>query len=211
MANVSREMKAGKDVRVVTALRNGVLGLSQLALAGKVYTESEAADLVQGRIDARAKLLRAKADWEAAIKTYEAVDKLVDLAVRDLRNAVIGAHGEDSPKMAEFEFVPRKKPVYTQEQITATVAKRAATRLARGTKGRKQKLAITGVVSAAAPGAEAMGVASPAVLLAVAGAPAPAAHTAGSQTTASTQSVTVEGNAGPLVSPPQGESGSSSG
>jgi hypothetical protein len=225
MANVSRTTKAGKDVAIVAALRKGVLGLDQIPLAGKVYTQSGAADLVQGRIDAGAAVLKAKAEWEAAIAAYEAIDAQVDVAVRDLRNVVIGACGEDSPKMATFEFVPRKKRVFTQEQITAIVAKRNATRVRRGTKGRRQKMAIKGVVpneaeaaaqvgaataptaaSAAATAGEPVAGASPAVVLAVAG-----ATPAGSQAIGPTQGVTLAGNVGSVAAAPPGEPGNTSG
>ncbi len=230
MANVNRVTKSGKDTAIVAALRSGVLGLDQLPLAGKVYTQSGAADLVQGRIDAAAAVATAKAAWLAAIAAFEAIDKHVELAVRDLRNTVIGARGEDSPIMGDFQFAKRKKRVFTQEQITAIVAKRKATRIARGTKGRKQKEAIKGVVpaeaaagvqtgattapagtTAVATAGEAAAAAPPAVVLAIAGAAVPNATAAGEQATAPTQAgTTVEGDGGAVAAgPPEGAGGKS--
>jgi hypothetical protein len=105
--------------------------------------------------------------------------------------------------------VPRKRRVFTQEQITAIVKKRNATRARRGTMGRKQRKAIKGVVPAetpapvqvvapAAPAAQPAVVASAAVLLAVVGAAVPdatppAQAQAASPPTAST-ATTVEGS-----------------
>jgi hypothetical protein len=195
MANVDRTTKAGNDTAIVGALRSGVLGLDQLPLAGKLYTQSEAADLVQGRIDARAALLRAKADWEAAIATYEAVDKHVDVAVRDLRNVVIAATGETSDEMATFQFVARKKRVFTPERMKEIVAKRNATRAARGTKGRKQKLAIKGVVPAKA----------------AAPAPTPTTESPTTAPTAPTPAGTSEGSASQVDPATSGEPGKKSG
>jgi hypothetical protein len=209
MANMNRTKKAGNDVAVVAALRSGVLGLDQLPLAGKLYTQSEAADLVQSRIDAGNALQKAKAEWIAAIGAFEAIDAHVGTALRDLRNVVIGYCGEDSPKMADFRFAPRKRRVFTQEQITAIVLKRNATRKRNGTMGRKQKKAVKGVVpvaaaaaepvvvtaaaagvSAAAPAVAPAGVASPAVLVALGGAAVAAAPGVGAQTEAQTQAQT---------------------
>jgi hypothetical protein len=195
MANASRTTKAGRDVAIVTALRTGVLGLDQISLGTKVYTQSGAADLVQGRIDAGAALLQAKAAWEAAIASYEAIDKQVDIAVRDLRNTVIARCGENSLEMAAFQFEARKKRVFTQEQITAIVAKRNATRERNGTKGRKQKKGIKGVVPAAAV------VPVPDVATTAPSAASPAATTG----------EPVEGNASPPAAPTPDEPGNKSG
>jgi hypothetical protein len=235
MANINRTKKAGNDVAVVAALRSGVLGLDQLPLAGKLYTQSEAADLVQSRIDAGNALQKAKAEWIAAIGAFEAIDAHVGTALRDLRNVVIGYCGEDSPKMADFRFAPRKRRVFTQEQITAIVLKRNATRKRNGTMGRKQKKAIKGVVpvvaaaaaepvvvtaaaagvSAAAPAVAPAGVASPAVLVALGGAAVAAAPGVGAraeaQTEAGVQGVAAEGSGGAVMPSPTGERGSTTG
>jgi hypothetical protein len=76
--------------------------------------------------------------------------------------------------------------VFTQEQMVAIVAKRNATRELRGTKGRKQKKNIKGVVPSEV----------------VAGAP-----TAASEPGASTQGVTTEGSVEPVAAPTSGEPG----
>ena len=234
MANINRTTKAGNDVAVVAALRSGVLGLDQLPLAGKLYTQSEAADLVQSRIDAGNALQKAKAEWIAAIGAFEAIDAHVGTALRDLRNVVIGYCGEDSPKMADFRFAPRKRRVFTQEQLQAIVLKRNATRKRRGTMGRNQKKAIKGVVPVAAAAAEpvvataaAAGVsavapavapavvASPAVLVALGGAAVAGAPGVGSQTEAHTeagaQGVTADGSGGAVTPSPTGQRGSTTG
>jgi hypothetical protein len=158
----------------------------------------------------------------------------VGTALRDLRNVVIGYCGEDSPKMADFRFAPRKRRVFTQEQITAIVLKRNATRKRNGTMGRKQKKAIKGVVpvaaaaaepvvvtaaaagvSAAAPAVAPAGVASPAVLVALGGAAVAAAPGVGAQAEAQTeagvQGVAAEGSGGAVTPSPTGERGGTTG
>jgi hypothetical protein len=223
MANVSRKTQSGKDTAIVNALRSGVLGLDQLPLGTKVYTQAEAADLVEGRTKAGAALLLAKAEWEAAILAYAATDKLVDVAVRDLRNIVIARCGETSQAMAAFQFEARKKRVFTQEQQDAIVAKRNATRVLRGTKGRKQKKDIKGVVPAEATvpvqvdgtgartAAAVAATARATAVLAVAGTAMPAAQPAGSPTSESTQVLTVEGSEAPIGPSATGEPGNKSG
>ena len=101
---------------------------------------------LQARIDAATRILAAKAAWQEAVRQYEAIDHQTSVIVRDLQRTIIGAFGEDSPKLAEFGFAPPRRPTWTPEMTTAAVAKRMATREARKTTGPKAKLAMKGVV-----------------------------------------------------------------
>ena len=61
---------------------------------------------------------------------------------------VRGTFGESPEVLADFGLLPKKvrKPL-TVEQLAAAKAKRAATRKARGTTSKKQKLAVKGDVT----------------------------------------------------------------
>jgi hypothetical protein len=196
MGNVSRITRAGADEPIVTALQQGLLGFDQLPLGGKMYTQAEAAAFILSRSQAAHAILQAKAAWLEAIATFEKLDKEADIAVRDLRNLVIGACGEESPVVKKFGFAPRKKPVQTPEQKEAANQKRAATRKKRNTMGRKQRLKVKGEVPAATPAPEPTpaGTAAPAVVLAVVGAMGPVAMTTTNETTGTmTAGVTADG------------------
>ncbi len=193
MANVSRTMKAGKDGTIVTALRKGVIGLDQLPLGGDIYTQAQAADLIEKRIVANDAVEQAKAAWLHAIKEYETLSAKVDVVERDLRHVVMGAFGETSPKMADFDFQPPKHAVLTQEQKTEAARKRMETRKARKTMGRKQKKAIKGVV--------------PAVVIAVAGTNASVAPDTATEVTAPAPATVA--SPPPTEGPASGGAGSS--
>jgi hypothetical protein len=150
MANVNRIAKAGKDEAIVTALRDDVLKLDQLPLGSRMYTRNDLAALLKKRIAANLGIDQAKAAWKAAILAYKNLDREVEIVLRDLRNVVIGAYGEDSLVVKGLTFAPRKKPVLTSEQKKLAAERRNATRKKRRTMGRKQKLAIKGEVPAAA-------------------------------------------------------------
>jgi hypothetical protein len=156
MPNVNRLTKAAKDEAIATQLTRGELDLDKLPLGGRIYTRAEVAALLQKRIVSALGVLQAKAAWKDAIKSYKTLDREVEIVLRDLRNVVIGVYGEDSPKVKEFTFAPRKKPVLTEEQKTLAVQRRNATRKKRRTMGRKQRLAIKGdaPVEAAPPATE---------------------------------------------------------
>jgi hypothetical protein len=124
--------------------------MAGLPIGSSVMPPSEIAAQVQGRIEAGNTVVTAKASWQYAVRTYKSVDARTEIVLRDLKAAVIGLFGEDSPVLADFHFAPRKKPVLSAEQKKAAAEKRLATRKARHTMGPKAKLKITGETAAQA-------------------------------------------------------------
>jgi hypothetical protein len=69
-----------------------------------------------------------------------------------IRAAVKGAMGGDNQKLGRYGMSPDKSPeLPSAEELTHKVAQAKATRIARHTMGKKQKLAIKGVVPPASP------------------------------------------------------------
>jgi hypothetical protein len=197
----NRVSTQGKDQQVIVGIKQDLQTMSSLPLGGQTYTPSSLVAFIQSRIDAANAVLAAKANWLNASKTYEAIDTQATVVVRELRNLVIGAFGASSPKLADFGFTPTKRKVQTPEEKAAAAVKRKATRVARGTLGKVQKLSIHGAPTPApsaaasapatsptvpaptpqpapAPAAQAPAPTTPAVAAPVAPAPAPAAPTA---------------------------------
>jgi hypothetical protein len=150
MGNTSRERKRGTDLQIVTALKEGLLQLDLLPLGGRVFTQAELAAFLETRTTKAQAVVTSKKAWHVAIDDFDAHDALAEIVVRDLRNVVIGACGETHPTVSRFGFAARKKPVLTPEQKELANQRRKATRAKRKTMGRKQKLAIKGVVPDAA-------------------------------------------------------------
>ena len=142
----NRVAQQGVDQQVLQGVRTTMQGMPMAYLGGESLTIPELEARIQARIDAATRILAAKAAWQAAIDQYEALDQQTSVILRDLQRMVIGAFGENSPKLTEFGFIPPQRPTWTPEKTRAAVAKRAATRLARGTRGPKAKLALKGVV-----------------------------------------------------------------
>ena len=113
-----------------------------------MFTANSLAQRIQRRIDAANAVDAAKAAWLKAVSDYQALDRPTDIILRDLKRIVIGAFGDQSPKLAAFGFAIAKQAVFTEEQKAVMVAKRLATRKARGTMGPKAKLKIKGAVPA---------------------------------------------------------------
>jgi hypothetical protein len=131
---------------------------------------------IQARIDAASAVATTKAAWLNAVKTYDAIDLQVTVLMRELRNLVIAAFGSSSPKLADFGFKATVRTPLTPAQKVARAAKAKATRVARGTLGKKQKALITGATAAAAASSATAPTTTPAATPAPApAAPAPAA------------------------------------
>jgi hypothetical protein len=144
MATRNRAATQAADARAIAGIQKDLTNVSSLPLAGATYTMASLIQLVQSRIDAVNAVLAAKAKYAEAVGTMQALDTKVDPVMRGLRQYVVNAYGETAPQLADFGFAPTKRATQTPEQKATAVAKRAATRAARGTKGPKAKKAVTG-------------------------------------------------------------------
>jgi hypothetical protein len=162
---LNRTTTQAQDAQILAGIKKDLPTLSNLPLAGTTYSMATLTALLQSRIDAANAVLIAKANHAQAIETYQALNTKVTPVVRGLHQYVVNAYGPTGTQLADFGFVPSKRATQTPAQKVAAVAKRAATRKARGTLGPKAKLSITGetaklaalqsqtpAVAAAAPG-----------------------------------------------------------
>jgi hypothetical protein len=153
MPTRNRTVTQARDARIVVGLQSALASVATLPAGGVAYTPASLAALIQRRIDAAHAVAAAKAQWLDAVRAYEAIDATASVAARGLKQYVMNAFGEDSPVLAEFGFTPPVRTTLTPEQKAAAVAKRAATRRARHTMGKKQKAQIHGTVPTIPPAA----------------------------------------------------------
>jgi hypothetical protein len=176
MAKQNRATKQAHDAQVIVGIKKDLQNVTSLPLNGDTYTPSSLVAFIQSRIDAANKVATTKAAWTDATKQYDTVDAKATGVVTGLKQYVLNAFGKTSPMLAGFGFTPRKVTILTPEQKAQAVAKRAATRAARGTKGPVAKLAVTGeTVKLAALEAAAAKNATPPVAPSPAPSPGPAA------------------------------------
>jgi hypothetical protein len=140
----NRTTTRGSDQQVLDGVHKDLQSVAVMYFASKTFTPATLEDYIQARIDAATTIVVAKAAWQKAILDYEGLDGETEIVLRDLKRFVIGMFGDDSPKLADFGYTPPKQVVWTEEKKATAVAKRAATRAARHTRGAKAKLAITG-------------------------------------------------------------------
>lgn len=160
-------------------------------LGGKAYKRDDAVAEFNGFINAATVTNQAKIDWRKDIVNERAVLAVVRPMRAGMKGIVQARYGKNSPQMIEFGFpatTPKKATVGTK---SAAVAKRQATKIARGTNlGKKQKKKIKAPAPAPAP--EPTPVASPAPVVAVP--PAVSAPVPAAPAVAPTQSNSNPGN-----------------
>jgi predicted Fe-Mo cluster-binding NifX family protein len=128
--------------------------LPTLLLAGIVTTPTAINAVFQADIDTSTALEAAEADVAQKRAAQKAARAAAIAERSDLKAYIIGNHGEQAVQMLQdFGFDPPKpRGAQTVASKAQAVAQGKATRVARGTKGAKQKATIKGVV--ATPAAE---------------------------------------------------------
>jgi hypothetical protein len=116
---------------------------SPLSIGGGSYTIADLVARLQERIGAAEKTKASKNQWHTDVQSERQVDAALRPLLRKVQKFVEGRYGEDSAKLAEFGFTPRKPRKVSAKTKANAAVKAGATRKARNTVGKKQRLAIT--------------------------------------------------------------------
>ena len=148
MVNINSSTTQAHDAQVVVGIQKHLLNVPSLPVAGSTYTPADLVKLVQSRIDSAGVVAAANANWHSTVTANAALGAKLTPILRGLRQYVLNAFGETSPVLADFGFAAPKTATKTPEQKAIAAAKAKATREARGTKGKVQKKAVKGAVTA---------------------------------------------------------------
>jgi hypothetical protein len=85
--------------------------------------------------------------YRAAVQNERAIEALTRTEKQAVQSVVQGRFGKSSATLLQFGMQPRKPPSKTAASKAEAVVKSEATRKARGTKGSKQKLEVSGNVT----------------------------------------------------------------
>jgi len=118
------------------------------ALGSATYTTGSLVQRLQKLADAIIALNTAQAAAKDALSAARATQEDVDPVIAAYKRFVFATYFDSTPTLADFHLTPPKVPAArTVEQKAVAAAKLRATRQARGTTSRKQKLAIKGNVT----------------------------------------------------------------
>jgi hypothetical protein len=139
---------------IYQGLVSGLLALYQptdtFLMKTGTYTRDELVTQFQGFVAAAENTKSTNQAWRASVQT----ERELETEVRTLRQGVRGIaqarFGAEGAQLLQLGFPPAKTVKKTAASKAEAVVKSKATRVARGTKGKKQKLDITGETAAAA-------------------------------------------------------------
>jgi hypothetical protein len=121
----------------------------QMTVGSESFTIGQLTALMQSYVDHRQSVEDSKAATKAKVET-ERKQAPSQLETIDAFTTIVrGMFGKSADVLADFGLAPRKRPApLSAEQKAVAAAKREATRLARGTRGKRQKREIKGNVKA---------------------------------------------------------------
>jgi len=150
MSSTVKPTKA-KTLAGVQALIAGTqkhLPTGSFTIGNATYSASSLIAAFQGLVDAMAKQDDAKATAKDALTALRDEKKQVNPLIKGYRQTLITMFGNVSQTLADFGLTPPKaRAPLSAEKKVAAQARTKATRIARGTKGPKAKLAIKGTAS----------------------------------------------------------------
>jgi hypothetical protein len=146
MANINQATLQARAAQVIAGIDKNMQGVTSVKLLGTAYTTTELSDVFQGHIEAFTEVAALRAQLRVAVATARAKTKQVATLGRALRTYLVNDNGSTSTVLADFGFAPDK--ARQTDPVTQVIAaeKLRATRKARGTRSKKAKKAIKGVV-----------------------------------------------------------------
>jgi hypothetical protein len=128
-------------------------GASSLSLNGVLYTPTSLVAFLQAFVDLSVSVIAAKAQAHDLLLQEQTSGLAVRVVLQALRSYVVGLYGNGATGiLGDFGFAPKKATTPKVAVKALAAAKNRATRAARHTMGKREKLAIKGTVPVPATG-----------------------------------------------------------
>ncbi len=128
---------------IETHIKNGKV---EVSINGQTMKVSEVGAVFQASLDAQTAVTSARGKYKVALTTRAAAETQRRLVDEGMKNYVIGRFGADSEAAHDFGYSLRKVTKPDAETKANAVKLGQATREARGTMGKKERLKIKGVL-----------------------------------------------------------------
>jgi hypothetical protein len=142
---IKKEVKIALDRGLIEGLEKHFQKNDRIVLEGRSYTRPELTALLETRIALLERASSARLAWLQAVEDVRADQAKTDHVVSVLRQTLRLMHGARSSTLFDFAIEPhRVRRALSTDEKRAIIAKIRATRAARHTLGRRQRLAIRG-------------------------------------------------------------------
>jgi hypothetical protein len=151
MSTITSKQNKATALARVQALSAGIqkhFPNGSFTLGNATYTTASLVQTFKGLADALSAVDAAQASARDAVQALRVAEAKVAPLERDLRAYLRVTYSTAAAQLADFGLppTPARKPLASEKRLTAT-AKMRATRAARGTTSKKQKLAVKGDVT----------------------------------------------------------------
>jgi hypothetical protein len=145
---IAKPTRSDRNRTMIAGFKKHLSSTSSITLDGLTYTQVALIQILQDEIDAAGATLVAAGALHKAVAAEKVTVAAGEPVFRALRKFVLNLFKGQTDVLADFGItvVARQKP--TAEKQAAAVQKREATRLARGTRGKRQKADIKGSAQA---------------------------------------------------------------
>jgi septal ring factor EnvC (AmiA/AmiB activator) len=136
---------------LVEGIRTELAGVDPIVLDGTSFARTDLLARIQATLDAIASVKSARTALLQAVTSQKAAVAQAKALRAGMKRYLQTKYGPNSPKLQKFGFTQTRTPKTLVRTKAEAKVRAAATRKARGTKGRKQRLAITGASAPVAP------------------------------------------------------------
>ncbi len=144
----SKSSEASLATQLIAGIGKHFTNVTSVTLLGASMTPAQVATSLQTLVNLRTGVEGAQATARAKVAAENDQAPALRLLMDAFVAVVKAGYGNQADVLADFGLPPKKaRTPLTVEQQAAAIAKREATRAARGTKGSKQKAAVKGNVS----------------------------------------------------------------
>ena len=133
-----------RDQTLVSGVLANLGDVTTFTLPAGTYSRDALIAAFHTRIAASEATKASENAWHAAVQAERQAELDIGPLRKSMKQFVSSRYGADSAKLAEFGFTPAKIRKTTVQGKAAAIQKSGATRVARHTMGRVQKLAIHG-------------------------------------------------------------------
>ena len=155
--SASNQTKVTRQARisaVIAGIKKYFMNLPAIDLGNTSYTPAALVARLQTGLAAIKQTSNSRAAWQADVQTERNTLAGLGPVLRYIRAFVVAKFGDtqdSSQKLEDFGFTPRKTRPKKVAVKAGAVEKMQATRVARGTKGKRQKAQIKGTPGAQPP------------------------------------------------------------
>jgi hypothetical protein len=151
MRKTSKAVRSDRNRKAIVGVKKYYANAPSIVVDGVSYTPSEVEKVLKDSIDAADATSAAATAFHDAVSAEKAANAKGDVLYRGLRAFLITQFKTKPETLDDFGITLTQKQVPDAKTVATAVEKRAATRKARSTMGKRQKAGIKGQPPATAP------------------------------------------------------------